>query len=1154
MTPPSTPQGNPSRQGRGRGNGGRGRSGGRGKGRGRGRGGRNRGGRGNYSHSDANSGQNDNDESHLSDEDVMIAFMKYLRIEQDEDAKAIYLEYGGQQRVFIEKVREFLSKKGGSGGNDDADARTGIQFRSKPDDDGNYTANSGPSQQRAEMEAPTKVQSSLHQDPPKPQSVQDQHEMEQMLANLTVGDDASKGQQTYQTRPSATQSLPSPSVSSMRPPPGMAVGMTRNDYPRTPPSTPLRQPSIVSEPESVHKNNTPGAPPGMPPGLPLTSATPPPTPTPMTPATNSVPATPVTTNAAAPKPAFVWQPRRLTTRLQDQPGRILANNAPATLDGKPHLILRPRKELTATWQLPLDYLRERTLRKLKEAKEKAEADAENGGPPPSPAPTNLTIRDALRSLTVGLFRRGCTENGTSNAIIAKEVVPADIHQKGEFHFEINQQNGTIWGTVPFFTPRTPGNVVLRLYFEDDPIMTLATSRCISVVVSAHDLELTLRFILSNFKSKRGATNFSSIHSLAAVLQQYAPPPHQGGTYQNHRQSQMDGAGRAAWGCICEARKVVDACRDDHLKKKVKLDKQLEELEQLKQELDEKDNAGEERNGKDDPNESSNDTDEAETENEELKEWHEKMNQLMGERASNERKWREIQSAFASVLKSAITNPESLTLLKPDIVKKMQLEYYLWCPLCENFASNPYEEVHGDGSRVMKYPYPIVRKHFALCTASRSQMQEEALGFAVKTGALGPSVYQEENGVCSKLTKAMEKLYDAEYGASSSDILRKKALVRQLTENAVSQCDGFPQGTRVVVFGSSANGFGSPKSDLDMCLQLSENTTLDGEEGAAAMGLLAEKLMEAGMLGVDSARLTARIPVIKFDCRVELDGSESIIECDISMQNPLACINTALLQSYSTITPTVRILAAIVKRWAKRRNINDPSHHTLSSYGYIIMLLHFLSTHKASVGGGIESIFSGNGPQCPLLPNLQWMDQRWLQSPPGSQYAEWQQKPANQRTMMKHPTEDSYLVNTHFLRINDQAVHTALTRQMEQSSEEAPPVGYLLAAFFRYYAFDFDYKKHIVSLNAISRSGLTEREAKAESDGWKLYGQSLGIEDPFEEFYDVAHVLKPINFQRTIREFALAYSKIMSSMSNSGWDKVDAEELLDSICQEITDEE
>jgi DNA polymerase sigma len=177
-----------------------------------------------------------------------------------------------------------------------------------------------------------------------------------------------------------------------------------------------------------------------------------------------------------------------------------------------------------------------------------------------------------------------------------------------------------------------------------------------------------------------------------------------------------------------------------------------------------------------------------------------------------------------------------------------------------------------------------------------------------------------------------------------------------------------------------------------------------------------------------------------------------------------------------------------------------------------------------------------------------MDQRWLQSAPGTKYSEWQQKPSNQYTTMKHPTEEKYVVNTYYLRINEQPVHSALTKKIESNTAKSPPVGYLLSAFFKYYAFHFDYKKHIVSLNARTQSGPIEREAKAESDGWKLFGQSLSIEDPFEEFYDVAHVLKPLNFQRTKKEFALAYSKIVTCMSTDNG-SLDADDLLDAICEE-----
>jgi hypothetical protein len=68
------------------------------------------------------------------------------------------------------------------------------------------------------------------------------------------------------------------------------------------------------------------------------------------------------------------------------------------------------------------------------------------------------------------------------------------------------------------------------------------------------------------------------------------------------------------------------------------------------------------------------------------------------------------------------------------------------------------------------------------------MQQEILGFQVKTALLTPSTYLNQNGVCAKLTKSMEKLYNAEYGVKSSLILRKKALVRDLAESAVTNCD------------------------------------------------------------------------------------------------------------------------------------------------------------------------------------------------------------------------------------------------------------------------------------------------------------------------------------------------------------------------------
>jgi len=553
---------------------------------------------------------------------------------------------------------------------------------------------------------------------------------------------------------------------------------------------------------------------------------------------------------------------------------------------------------------------------------------------------------------------------------------------------------------------------------------------------------------------------------------------------------------------------------------------------------------------------------------------EKTNALMGERASNERKWREVQSAFASVMRSVLFNNAMPLLLKRDAILKLRLEYELWCGFCESFASNPFDaNIRNDdnnaidGSISVNFPHPINNEHFTICQESRAKMQMEILGFVPKANGIAQALSWDTSGVFTKLSTVMEKVYEDKYTKDSSQRLQMKVKARDWTERIVSACDSFPPGTRVVVFGSSANGFGSPSSDLDMCIHLPPLLSLvdrDDVSGSASMGKLAEQLEKAGMMNVDTERLGARIPVVKFNCPIKSENGgveeTTIIECDLSMQNQLACINTALLRGYSSIIPEVRLLAAIIKQWAKGRDINDPSNHTLSSYGYIIMLIYFLTTHKGTDDGipvNVHNMDPKIKKKCkmaisPLIPNLQWMDKKWLQNPPGTPYIEWEEKPSNQNSMMVHPSEPSYRVNTYFCIFNNQETVTSLQNHLNNTKHYLPKVGILLASFFRFYAYEFDFKKHVVSLNATCKYGPIDRESKAETDGWiESPRRKLCVEDPFESFYDVAHVLKPVNFQRTRREFAMAYSKIFNAVASARSDpnSVDVVNLLDHICEE-----
>lgn len=479
---------------------------------------------------------------------------------------------------------------------------------------------------------------------------------------------------------------------------------------------------------------------------------------------------------------------------------------------------------------------------------------------------------------------------------------------------------------------------------------------------------------------------------------------------------------------------------------------------------------------------------------------------------------------------------------------------------EAFAPCPFNKDDRIYANFNEFPQHVTAAHYQQCAESRMKMQQEVLGFIPNKKTLEETLFKRNHpqsmdrsavGVFNKLSTAMGKLYEDVYMVADR-IHQQRELVRAHLESIVSQCSAFPPGTRVLVFGSSANGFGSPTSDLDMCLQLPPNTKLPGHAddptGAKAMGELAEALELNNMKNVDTVRLTARIPIIMFNCPRPMaqDGEGELMECDLSFLNSLAVLNTSLLLTYSRIHPVTRVLAAIIKRWAKARDINNPSKHTLSSYGYIIMLLHFLTYHRRKGNGLLSSIDNeptskNSAALSPLLPNLQWMDPNWLKNPAGQMpYSELDRIPMQ---LMQHPLEEKMVVNTYYHRIN----HVQdLSEIQKRFPSQDLSLAILLASFFRYYAFEFDYKRHVVSLHSTKKRGLVEREIKAEINGWKVYSTGLAVEDPFETFYDVAHVVKGANFHRLRNELALAYTKIINAVESGN--AATGMDLINLICE------
>ncbi|THH07581.1 hypothetical protein EW145_g3287 [Phellinidium pouzarii] len=289
---------------------------------------------------------------------------------------------------------------------------------------------------------------------------------------------------------------------------------------------------------------------------------------------------------------------------------------------------------------------------------------------------------------------------------------------------------------------------------------------------------------------------------------------------------------------------------------------------------------------------------------------------------------------------------------------------------------------------------------------------------------------------------------------TAEELAVKEDVRKLLERLIRTIE---VDSRLLSFGSTANGFSLRNSDMDLCCLIDSEERLSATDLVTMVGDLLERETKFHVKPLPHAR----IPIVK----LSLDPSPGLplgIACDIGFENRLALENTRLLLCYSMVDPTrVRTLVLFLKVWSKRRKINSPYQGTLSSYGYVLLVIYFLVHVKNP----------------PVLPNLQ-------QIPP----------------LRPIPAEEYHMGERNIWFFDD----IELLRQKWKSSN-TESVAELLIDFFRYYARDFSYNTGVASI----RAGLLKKDVKGwqnDTDPRFKDGRErnrLCIEDPFEVDYNVA---------------------------------------------------
>eukprot|EP00943_MAST-04B_sp_MAST-4B-sp1_P006975 g6975.t1 len=159
--------------------------------------------------------------------------------------------------------------------------------------------------------------------------------------------------------------------------------------------------------------------------------------------------------------------------------------------------------------------------------------------------------------------------------------------------------------------------------------------------------------------------------------------------------------------------------------------------------------------------------------------------------------------------------------------------------------------------------------------------------------------------------------------------RKKTKLKKSIEYAL-KCRW--RRSRLFIFGSSGNLYGSPSSDMDLCLRLQAH-----DRSKACFQIRAALRQYGDGLRFDDINVIARarVPIVKFQ---ELNSG---IECDICVDNELAVYNTQLLKAYASLDPRVRYVGLFVKIWASNRGIKRSDSGTLSSYAWIILTIFWL---------------------------------------------------------------------------------------------------------------------------------------------------------------------------------------------------------------------
>ncbi|KAG2385911.1 hypothetical protein C9374_003060 [Naegleria lovaniensis] len=354
----------------------------------------------------------------------------------------------------------------------------------------------------------------------------------------------------------------------------------------------------------------------------------------------------------------------------------------------------------------------------------------------------------------------------------------------------------------------------------------------------------------------------------------------------------------------------------------------------------------------------------------------------------------------------------------------------------------------------------------------------------------------DNFLNTTYTQSLLKLYNSELLPTQKELEKKEEFFKTF-EKAITNKWG---DAKLFTFGSYANGLSlRGNSDIDFCFilpltpermrknfkEIEKERKLIEEQKKEATGssnrfmkLLSEeqyhkknyvsqlaqflesKLHYSDVQGI----FTARIPIVKFT------EPTLKLHCDVGVNNILAVYNTKLVGVYCDTDIRCRQLIFFLKLWIKQRCINDPYGGTLSSYTLTLMIIHFLQLNGVLPYLQDKSIFTN-------------ITSRTVDGMDGNMYdCSFEESKEEIFSKFSQPNTDS--------------------------------VGLLLFKFFKYYAFEFDFKTKVISIRQSAQPVIPQEE--------KNFPQTFKVEDPFEIDFNTAKSVTKEGFKAVRYECIRAF--------------------------------